>query len=121
MDRLSRMLAAAQGMGGGGGGAPAQLFNMPKREREPTEDEAIDSPVDQQEEDGEVIEDTEAGPGQPANHTQDTQAVQQDLFTQRDAAHTRFAALLSAFNTHHPSIARIRRRQEILNANGPNM
>ncbi|KAK5722735.1 multicatalytic endopeptidase [Elasticomyces elasticus] len=123
MDRLSRMLAAAQGMGGGGGGAPAQLFNMPKREREPTEDEdeTVDSPVDQQEEDGEVIEDTGTGSGQPANHTQETQAVQQDLFTQRDAAHTRFTALLAAFNSHHPSMIRIRRRQEIINTNGPNM
>ncbi|KAK3621013.1 multicatalytic endopeptidase, partial [Elasticomyces elasticus] len=128
MDRLSRMLAAAQGMGGGGGGAPAQLSNMPKREREPTEDdEAVDSPVDR-EEDGEDIEepgytneDAGTGSGQPTNHTQEAQPVQQDLFTQRDAAHTRFAALLSAFNTHHPSMIRIRRRQEILNANSPNM
>lgn len=34
MDRISRMLAAAQGMGGGGGGAPAQVSaNIVQRER----------------------------------------------------------------------------------------
>ncbi|KAK3619020.1 hypothetical protein LTR56_021370 [Elasticomyces elasticus] len=104
MDRLSRMLAAAQGMGGGGGGAPAQqvlLFDMPKREREPTEDEAVDSPVDREEEDGEVIEepgddnqDAGSGAGQPANHAQE--AVLEDAF---DGTRWDFES-----NTHRPDV-----------------
>ncbi|KAK5678132.1 hypothetical protein LTS10_009301 [Elasticomyces elasticus] len=104
MDRLSRMLAAAQGMGGGGGGAPAQLllYNMPKREREPTEDEAVDSPVDREEEDDEVIEepgdndeDAGAGSGQPANPPQphdETQAEIDGMRARISAAFDRLSA-----------------------------
>ncbi|KAK4901288.1 multicatalytic endopeptidase [Elasticomyces elasticus] len=86
MDRLSRMLAAAQGMGGGGGGAPAQLYDMPKRESEPTEDEAVDSPVDREEEDGEDIEepgdnnqDAGAGSGLAANPPQPHDETQAEI------------------------------------------
>ncbi|KAK5708778.1 hypothetical protein LTR17_020379 [Elasticomyces elasticus] len=106
MDRLSRMLAAAQGMGGGGGGAPAQLllYIMPKREREPTEDEdeAVDSPVDREEEDGEVVEesgdnneDAGTGAGQPANPPQphdETQAEIDGMRARISAAFDRLSA-----------------------------
>ncbi|KAK5707271.1 hypothetical protein LTR17_020845 [Elasticomyces elasticus] len=113
MDRLSRMLAAAQGMGGGGGGAPAQvlLYNMPKRDREPTEDEAVDSPVDREEEDGEVVEepgdnneDTGTGAGQPANHTEWTPEEQAEALQQYRRRCEVAERLEDALRDGHPAI-----------------